>query len=64
MNVRGDKRNLMLVPSFMFQSLDFKLIIVIIVIIVVIVSIVLLVVLLRFFIFMFLMVKFVMTLTV
>jgi hypothetical protein len=61
MNVRGDKRNLMLVPSFMFQSLDFKLIIVIIVVIV---SIVLLVVLLRFFIFMFLMVKFVMTLTV
>ena len=57
MNVRGDKRNLMLVPSFMFQSLDFKLIVVI-------VSIVLLVVLLRFFIFMFLMVKFVMTLTV
>ncbi len=61
MNVRGDKRNLMLVPSFMFQSLDFKLIVVIIVVIV---SIVLLVVLLRFFIFMFLMVKFVMTLTV
>lgn len=61
MSVRGDKRNLMLVPSFMFQSLDFKLIIVIIVVIV---SIVLLVVLLRFFIFMFLMVKFVMTLTV
>lgn len=61
MNVRGGKRNLMLVPSFMFQSLDFKLIIVIIVVIV---SIVLLVVLLRFFIFMFLMVKFVMTLTV
>lgn len=61
MNVRGDKRNLMLVPSFMFQSLDFKLIIVIIVVIV---SIVLFVVLLRFFIFMFLMVKFVMTLTV
>lgn len=61
MNIRGDKRNLMLVPSFMFQSLDFKLIIVIIVVIV---SIVLLVVLLRFFIFMFLMVKFVMTLTV
>lgn len=61
MNVRGDKRNLMLVPSFMFQSLDFKLIIVIIVVIV---SIVLLVVLLRFFIFMFLMVKFVMTLIV
>ena len=61
MNVRGDKRNLMLVPSFMFQSLDFKLIVVIIVVIV---SIVLLVVLLRFFIFMFRMVKFVMTLTV
>lgn len=61
MNVRGDKRNLMLVPSFMFQSLDFKLIIVIIVVIV---SIVSLVVFLRLFVFMFLMVKFVMAFTV